>query len=445
MTQSIGQTLPGLIRLHEAARRDRRLRFDNLLHHVTVELLEKAYYGLNRRAASGVDGEDWKSYGEGLQARLSELHTRLHTNRYKPQHVKRIWLTKANGKQRPIGITAIEDKVVQQALAWILEAIYERDFLGFSYGFRPDRSQHQALDAVYMAVTVKKISWVLDADIKGFFDAIDHTWMMRFLAHRIADKRLLRIIERTLKCGVDEDGKRERTEVGTPQGAVISPLLGNIYLHYVLDLWVHQWRKRMARGEMTIVRYADDSVIGLQHRDDGQRFVRELKERLGKFGLSLNDEKTRLIEFGRFAKSNRAQRGEGKPETFDFLGFTHMCSRRRSDGGFTLKRYTIAKRQREKLKQVKQVLKRTLHRHPLDIGRWLKRVVQGYLNYFAVPGNRRALDAFRAEVCRAWLRALRRRSQKSAGLPWKKMAHLIRQFIPSVRVLHPYPNQRLRV
>lgn len=445
MTQSIGQTSSGLIRLHEAARRDRRLRFNNLLHHVTVELLEKAYYSLNRKAASGVDGEDWSSYGEGLQPRLIQLHCRLHTNRYKPQHVKRIWLTKANGKLRPIGITAIEDKIVQQALVWILEAIYESDFLGFSYGFRPGRSQHQALDAVYMAITVRKISWVLDADIKGFFDAIDHTWMMRFLAHRIADKRLLHIIERTLKCGVDEDGKRERTVVGTPQGAVLSPILGNIYLHYVLDLWAHQWRNRSANGEVTLVRYADDSVIGFQYRHESQRFLAALKERLEQFGLSLNEEKTRLIEFGRFAQSNCAQRGGGKPETFDFLGFTHLCARRRSDGGFTIKRYTIAKRQREKLKQVKQALKKTRHRHPLDVGRWLKRVVQGYFNYFAVPGNKRALDAFRAEVCRAWLRALRRRSQKSAGLTWDKMTRLIKRFIPSVRVLHPYPNQRLSV
>ena len=445
MTQSIGQTPPGLIRLHEAARRDRRLRFSNLLHHVTVELLEKAYYALNRKAAAGVDGEDWSRYGEKLHERLPELHQRLHTHRYKPKHVKRIWLTKANGKLRPIGITAIEDKVVQQALVWILEAIYESDFLGFSYGFRPGRSQHQALDAVYVAISVRKVSWVLDADIKGFFDAIDHDWMMRFLAHRIADKRILHIIERTLKCGVDEDGKRERTVVGTPQGAVLSPLLGNIYLHYVLDLWAHQWRNRSARGETTIVRYADDSVIGFQYRDDGLRFVAELKERLAKFGLSLNEEKTRLIEFGRFAQSNRAQRGVGKPETFDFLGFTHMCSRRRSDGGFTIRRYTIAKKQRDKLKQVKQVLKKTRHRHPFDVGKWLRRVVQGYLNYFAVPGNKQALDAFRAEICRAWLRALRRRSQKSGGMPWKRMTALIKRFIPSVRVLHPYPNQRLCV
>jgi len=445
MTQSIELPPPGLARLQEAAKRDRQLRFNNLMTHVTVELLEKAFHSLNRQAASGVDGLDWKHYAEDLRQRLDQLNVRLHTNRYKPRPVKRIWIPKANGKLRPIGITAIEDKVVQQALVWILEAIYERDFLGFSYGFRSGRSQHQALDAVYMAVTVKKVGWVLDADIQGFFDTIDHTWMMRFLAHRIADPRLLRMIERTLKCGVEENGQRERTVVGTPQGAVISPLLGNIYLHYVLDLWAHRWRRRAARGETYIVRYADDSVVGFQYRADGQRFLRELKTRLGQFGLSLNDDKTRLIEFGRFAQRNCAERGGGKPATFDFLGFTHICSRRRSDGGFLLKRYTIAKRQRDKLGKIKQALRRNRHRHPFEVGRWLRRVVEGYLNYFAVPGNRRALDAFRSEICRTWLRALRRRSQKSKGLPWRKMTRLIRLFIPSVRIRHPYPNQRLRV
>ena len=445
MTQSIEQTRPGLIRLREAAKRDRRLRFNNLLHHVTADLLEKAYNSLNKKAAVGIDGQDWTSYGEHLHQQLAQLNARIHTNCYKPQPVKRIHISKANGQLRPIGITAIEDKIVQLALVWILEAIYETDFLGFSYGFRPGRSQHHALDAVHVAISERKVGGVLDADIKGFFDTIEHAWLMKFLNHRIADKRLLRIIERTLKCGVDDDGKRTKTVVGTPQGAVISPLLGNIYLHYVLDLWAHQWRKRTARGDMYIVRYADDTVIGFQYRDDGERFRQSLKDRFAKFGLSLNDDKTRLSEFGRFAQSNRAKRGEGKPETFDFLGFTHICAKRRSDGGFMVKRFTIAKKQRAKLIQIKQTLMRIRHRHPYDVGRWLHRVVQGYFNYFAVPGNRRAMDAFRAEVCRAWIKALRRRSQKSAGLPWSQMTRLLRRFIPSARILHPYPNQRFSV
>lgn len=345
MTQSMRQTRPGLIRLREAAKRDSRLRFDNLLHHITVELLAEAYRNLNRRAAPGVDAQDWTSYGSNLEEKLVNLCQRLHTNTYRARPVLRQWIPKANGQQRPIGITAVEDKVVQQALVWILEAIYENDFKGFSYGFRPGRSQHDALDAVYMAVTTRRVSWVLDADIKGFFDAVEHGWMMRMLKERIADNRLLALIERMLKSGVQEDGRWNRAEVGTPQGAVISPVLGNIYLHYVLDLWAHRWRKRTARGEVYIIRYADDSVLCFQHRSDGERFVRELKQRLAKFGLSLNEEKTRLIEFGRFAAANRHRRGQRKPETFDFLGLTHICARRRSDGKFKLMRITIAKRQ----------------------------------------------------------------------------------------------------
>lgn len=445
MTQSMVQKRPGLIRLCEAAKGARKQRFDNLLHHIDTELLHEAYHSLNRKATKGVDGEDWHSYGEGLNSRLAELCRRIHTNTYRTQPVLRQWIPKANGEHRPIGITTVEDKVVQQAVTWLLEVIYENDFKGFSYGFRPGRRQHDALDAVYMAITTRKVSWVLEADIKGFFDAVEHGWMIRMLEQRIADKRLLRLIERMLKSGVEEEGKRSRTEVGTPQGAVISPILGNIYLHYVLDLWVHRWRKRSARGEMYIVRFADDSVFGFQNRGDGQRFERELKERLAKFGLSLNEEKTRLIEFGRFAAANRQQRGEGKPETFDFLGFTHICSTRRSDGGFKLMRITIAKKQRQKLKQLRGKLMRIRHWHPFDLGVWLKRIVQGYFNYFAVPDNQRALNGFRTEVCRALLKALRRRSQKGASLTWAEVTKLIRRFVPSVRVLHPYPNQRLCV
>lgn len=445
MTQSMRQTRPGLIRLREAAKRDSRLRFDNLLHHITVELLAEAYRNLNRRAAPGVDAQDWTSYGSNLEEKLVNLCQRLHTNTYRARPVLRQWIPKANGQQRPIGITAVEDKVVQQALVWILEAIYENDFKGFSYGFRPGRSQHDALDAVYMAVTTRRVSWVLDADIKGFFDAVEHGWMMRMLKERIADNRLLALIERMLKSGVQEDGRWNRTEVGTPQGAVISPVLGNIYLHYVLDLWAHRWRKRTARGEVYIIRYADDSVLCFQHRSDGERFVRELKQRLAKFGLSLNEEKTRLIEFGRFAAANRHRRGQRKPETFDFLGLTHICARRRSDGKFKLMRITIAKRQRDKLKQIRRVLMRNRHRHPYDVGVWLKRLVQGYFNYFAVPDNHKTLDRFRTEVCRAWLKALRRRSQKGAGMNWIQVTRLIRRFIPTLSVLHPYPNQRFCV
>lgn len=445
VTQSTRQTRPGLIRLREAAARDPKLRFTNLLHHIDIELLEEAYRALNRNAKAGVDGEDWSSYGVDLTPKLDDLCRRLHTNRYRTRPVLRCWIPKANGEQRPIGITSIEDKIVQQAIVWILEAIHENDFLGFSYGFRPGRSQHHALDAVYMAVTTRKVSWVLDADISKFFDTVEHGWLMRMLKERIADRRLLHLIERVLKSGVVDAGVWTGTEVGTPQGAVISPILGNIYLHYALDLWAIRWRKRNAVGEMYIVRYADDSVFGFQHRSDGTRFQRDLRRRLEKFGLSLNAEKTRLIEFGRFAAANRKQRGERKPETFEFLGFTHICSKRRSDGKFKLLRITIAKRQRSKLSQLREVLMRKRHRHPFEVGAWLRRIVQGHNNYYGVPGNYKALNAFRSEVCRAWLKALRRRSQKSADLNWSTFSRLVKRFIPSAQVSHPYPNQRLRV
>jgi RNA-directed DNA polymerase len=445
MTQSMIETRPGLIRIREAAKRKPELQFNNLFHHLDVELLGEAYRHLKRNAAPGVDGVDWAGYGEELEKNLEVLVRRLHTQCYRTQAVLRQWIPKANGQKRPIGITTVEDKVVQQGVVWLLEAIYEREFLGFSYGFRSGRSQHDALDAVYMAVTTRKVSWVLDADIKGFFDAIEQDWLMEMLKERIADKRLLRLIERMLKSGVQDEGKWNKTEVGTPQGAVISPMLGNIYLRYVLDLWAHQWRKRKARGEVYIVRYADDSVLGFQYRSDGERFLEAFKGRLAKFGLSLNEEKTRLIEFGRFADGNRRERGAGKPEVFEFLGFTHLCSKRRSDGGYKLLRQINSKRQRSKLRLIKETLMRTRHRHPYKVGAWLKRVVQGYYNYFAVPDNHKSLSAFRREVCRAWLKALRRRSQKGEGMSWEKAKKLIKRFIPSTRVLHPYPSERFGV
>ncbi len=445
MTQSMGQTPPGLTRLREAARQDRRLRFTNLLHHLSPELLEQAYYALNRQAKPGVDGEDWARFGEDLPARLADLHARIQSNRYKPQPVKRVHIPKPDGQQRALGVTTVEDKVVQQALVWVLESIYEVDFVGFSYGFRPGRDQHQALDAVYMAITTRRVNWVLDADIAGFFDSIDHDWLMRLLEVRIADRRILRLIERMLKAGVMENGRRSKQQVGTPQGAVISPLLGNIYLHYALDRWVQQWRQRHARGEVYVVRYADDAVAGCQYQADAEQLHRELDARLRRFALGLHDDKTRLIEFGRFARSNRRRRGQGKPATFDFLGFTHICSQRRRDGGFKLKRISMAKRLRAKLHQIKHVLYRYRHSDPHVVGRWLHRVVQGFFNYHAIPDNHQALQTFRTAVNRYWFRALRRRSQKTADLPWHRFQRLVRRYIPTVRVLHPYPNQRLRV
>lgn len=444
-TQRVAPGLFGLARLHAIAKQDRSLRFNNLLHHITQKSLVEAYKNLNQKSARGVDGESWTDFGKDLQNRIQDLHKRIHTQKYKPQAVRRIWLTKPNGEKRPIGVTAVEDKVVQQALVWVLENIYEADFLGFSYGFRPGRSQHMALDAVFVAISQKKVNWVLDADISKFFDTIDHNWLMRFLQHRIADKRVLHLIQIIIKAGVLDKNRYTKTVVGTPQGAVLSPLLANIYLHYVLDLWVNQWRKKNARGECYIIRYADDTVLGFQNRLDGNYFKESLEKRLEQFGLSLNSEKTRLLEFGRFAYRDRKRRKQdNKPETFDFLGFTHICSTRRSDGGFMIKRFTVAKKLKAKAKEIRQQLLTHRNKDIYVQGRWLKSVVTGHNNYFAVPGNINALNQFRVEICRTWLRALRRRGQRHP-ISWKKLNKLIKIFIPNAKILHPYPDKRLRV
>jgi len=432
-------------RVREAARKDARQRFTSLLHHIDVDLLWQAYGALKRDAAAGVDDVTWREYGEGPREHLHELHDRIQGGRYRAKPSKREWIPKPDGRQRPIGIAALEDKIVQKCLVWVLEQIYEEDFMGFSYGFRPGKSQHHALDALYVAITQRKVSWVLDADIRGFFDALDHGWLMKFVEHRVADPRVLRLIRKFLRAGVSEDGQWSKTEVGTPQGAVISPLLANIYLHYVLDLWVCWWRRHHALGEVYVIRYCDDFVLGFQYRSDAKRLKSELEQRLAKFSLELHQDKTRLIEFGRFAAANRDKRGERKPETFDFLGFTHYCAKRRSDGGFTVGRKTIAKRMRAKLKEVHQTLmrKRSL---PISLqGKWLGSVIRGHFNYYAVPGNAPALNAFRTLAVRSWRKALRRRSQKGRTMTWSRFGPWIAKWIPPVRILHPYPSQRLRV
>ncbi|MBP23641.1 MAG: group II intron reverse transcriptase/maturase [Alcanivorax sp.] len=439
-TQSEGETGSGLFRLRTAAKRDCRCQFNNLLHHISEARLAEAYRALNRKAALGVDGVSWEAYGENLLGNLADLHRRLHSGSYRPRPSKRIWIPKANGQQRPIGVASLEDKIVQQAMVWVLESIYEEEFLGFSYGFRPGRSQHQALDALYMSLTTRKVSWVLDADIQGFFDELDHEWLMQFVSHRISDARVLEILVRTLRAGVDDEGERSRTEVGTPQGAVISPLLANIYLHYVLDLWIHQWRQRHARGEVYMIRYADDFVLGFQYESDGRALHKQLVKRLAEFGLKLHPDKTRLIEFGRFAASNSKEKSKGKPESFDFLGFTHRCGRRR-DGAFTVQRQTIAKRQRATLKEIRGWLRRNLMVNVHDQGRWLRKVFTGLCNYYGVPGNRQSLEAFRTEICRYWRKALRRRGNKRP-ISWVNMNKLLKRWIPKTRTVHPYPNQR---
>lgn len=440
-TQSRGPVSFGLSGVRNAARRDKRMRFTALLHHVTPELLRESFLDLKRQAAPGIDGVTWDDYAVGLEGRIADLHNRIHRGTYRAQPSKRTWIPKPDGRQRPLGIAALEDKVVQQAAKTVLECIYEADFLGFSYGFRPGRGCHNALDALWVGLTQRNVNWVLDADIRGFFDAINHEWLMKFLQHRIADRRMLRLLQKWLRAGVSEDGEWSPTTVGTPQGAVISPLLANVVLHYVLDLWIADWRKRRATGDVIIVRYADDFVIGFERQTDAERCLRDLRDRFHKFGLELHPEKTRLIEFGRYAAKRRFKRGQGKPETFNFLGFTHICGKTRK-GAFTIKRRSIAKKLRAKLQEIKARLTRCLHAKVQDTGRWLRQVVQGWFNYHAVPGNFRCLAQFLMEVEQLWRRALRRRSQRGRRWNWSRMQTVCRRWLPKPRILHPYPDQR---
>jgi RNA-directed DNA polymerase len=440
-TQSRTSVSIGLQGVREAARKKPHVRFTALLHHVTVDLLWESFHSLKRQASPGVDGMTWRQYEDGLPGRLSDLHERIHIGTYHAQPSRRTYIPKADGKMRPLGIAALEDKIVQQAVVTVLNAVYEEDFLGFSYGFRPGRSTHHALDALYVAITEKRINWVLDADIRSFFDTIEHGWLLKFLEHRIADQRLLRLIQKWLRAGVSEEGTWTRTEMGTPQGAVISPLLANVYLHYALDLWAEQWRRRNTRGDIIIIRYADDFVMGFQHYGEAERFLGDLRERMAKFGLALHPEKTRLIEFGKFAIGSRKRQGLGKPETFDFLGFTHICSTTRKGRHFMIKRKTITKRLRRKLQEVKLELKRKMHDAIPEVGCWLGAVIRGFMNYYAVPGNFRSLKAFRSEVMQRWFRTLRRRSQKG-HMTWKSFLQLVDKWLPKCRILHGYPDER---
>jgi group II intron reverse transcriptase/maturase len=433
-----------LDRVRQVAKRDRCARFTALLHHVTVDRLRDAYRRSKREAAPGVDGVTWAQYGERLEDNLRALHDRLHRGAYRAKPTRRAYIPKADGRSRPLGIAAMEDKIVQRAVVEVMNAIYEQDFLGFSYGFRPGRNQHQALDALAVGIGTKKVSYVLDADIRGFFDAIDHGWLRKFVEHRIADKRVLRLLRRWLAAGVMEGGSWTSSTQGTPQGATVSPLLANVYLHYVFDLWVQRWRKTRARGEMIVVRYADDFVVGFQYQADAERFLAELRERVRRFGLELHPDKTRVLAFGRFAALQRRQRGErGSPETFHFLGFTHVCSRTKQ-GRFLLRRRTMAQRMRAQLKEVKTELRRRRHRPIAEQGIWLGRVVRGHYAYYAVPTNIRALQAFRTQVERHWRAALMRRSQRGR-VTWARMRRLSARWIPPPRVLHPWPSVRFAV
>jgi RNA-directed DNA polymerase len=429
-----------LDRVRRVARKDRKVRFTALLHHVTVDLLREAYGALNPKAATGVDGVTWAEYGLELEQRLVDLHARVQRGAYRALPARRVFIPKPDGRLRPLGIAALEDKIVQRALVEVLNAVYEQDFLGISYGFRPGRGPHDAADALAVAITSRRVNWVLDADIREFFTSLDQSWLVRFLEHRIADERVLRLIAKWLQAGMIEDGEYSSTEDGTAQGASISPLLANVYLHYVFDLWAQQWRRRNARGDMVLVRFADDYVAGFEHREDAERFLAQLRERLARFGLELHPDKTRLIEFGRFAAQNRERRGEGKPETFDFLGFTHICAKTKR-GRFKLKRITSTKKMRAKLKTVKTEMMRRREDPIPEQGHWLASVLRGHYRYYAVPDNSEALRGFRRQIIAHWRRALSRRSQKDR-MTWEQIRRHADRWLPQPRIMHPWPDAR---
>ena len=429
-----------LDRVRQLARKDKDVRFTALLHHVTVDRLREAYRAISPNAAAGVDGITWRDYGRDLEANLLDLHARVHRGAYRARPTRRVFIPKADGRLRPLGVAALEDKILQRAVVEVLNAIYEEDFLGFSYGFRPGRSPHDALDALSVGIVRKKVNYVLDADIRDFFTRLDQSWLEKFLEHRIADERVLRLIQKWLRAGVIEDGEWSESLDGTAQGASVSPLLSNVYLHYVFDLWADQWRRRHARGDVVLSRFADDYVAGFEHREDAERFLADLRDRFAQFGLELHPEKTRLIEFGRYAAENRARRGDRKPETFDFLGFTHICAKTRN-GRFKLKRITIKKKMRAKLSSVKTEIRRRWHHSIPEQGRWLASVLAGHYRYYAVPDNIRALQAFREAIIRLWLKALRRRSQRS-GMTWERIRRFAERWLPTARIQHPWPTTR---
>lgn len=440
-TQSWTKGMPSALqRVREVAKKNKKQQFTALMHHVTLEALHESYKAIRQDAATGVDGVTWQQYGRALGSNLQDLHAKLHCGAYRAKPSRRVFIPKASGGRRPLGIAALEDKIVQGAVAPILNAIYEEDFLGFSYGFRPGRSQHQALDALAVGIRRKKVNWVLDADIRGFFDTIDHKWLFKFVEHRIADKRILRLIRKWLTAGYVEEGKQVASTVGSPQGATISPLLANVYLHYVMDLWVGQWRKRRAQGEVLVVRYADDVVFGFQLESDARRFWNDLRQRLAKFHLELHPDKTKLIRFGRFASLDRQRRQLGKPETFTFLGFDHICGQNRI-GRFLVMRLTNSKRMRARLAAIKVALRRRLHWPVPKVGKWLSSVVRGYFEYHAVPMNFDKVAQFRSQVIRTWCKTLRRRSQRHR-FDWARMTRLANSWLPKARILHPWPETR---
>jgi RNA-directed DNA polymerase len=438
--ESVSQALD---RVRQAARQRRKEKFTALFHHLSIDLLGEAFLALKRDAAPGVDDLTWQTYAADLERNLTDLHARVQRGAYRALPSRRTYIPKADGRQRPLAVAALEDKIVQRATVAVLNSIYEEEFLGFSYGFRPQRGQHDALDALVVGITRKRVNFILDADVRSFFDEVSQTWLVRFVEHRIGDPRIVRLIQKWLKAGVLEDGVVTVSDKGTGQGSVISPLLANVYLHYVFDLWADRWRRREATGDVIIVRYADDIVVGFEHEADARRFWDAMQKRFEEFALSLNPDKTRLIEFGRHAVVRRTRRGLGKPETFNFLGFTFICGRSRS-GQFLIKRKSRRDRMRIKLKEIKQEMQRRRHQPIPEQGKWLAQVVRGYFAYHAVPTNSASIRAFRHYVVDLWRRSLSRRSQKG-GITWQRIKQIADDLLPRAKILHPWPQQRFAV
>jgi group II intron reverse transcriptase/maturase len=438
--ESVSQALE---RVRQAARQGKKEKFTSLLHHVDTAMLRTAFYAMKRDAAPGVDGMTWETYERDLDRRIEELYARVKSGAYRALPSRRSYIPKEDGSKRPLAVMALEDKIVQRATAAMLSAIHEEDFLGFSYGFRPKRSQHDALDALIVGISSKKVNFILDADIRSFFTEVSQEWVVRFLEHRIGDTRILRLVQKWLRAGVLEDGIVTIEEKGTGQGSVISPLLSNVYLHYVFDLWAERWRRREATGDMIMIRYADDLVVGFQHESDARRFWDAMRDRLREFSLSLHPDKTRLIEFGRFAAQNCKKRGRAKPETFKFLGFVLICDKSRR-GDFRIRRKSRRDRMHAKLREIKEALRQRTNRPIPETGKWLAQVVSGYFAYHAVPTNGLALTAFRYHVTMLWHRQLCRRSQR-ARLVWTRMAKLADEFLPKPQILHPWPSVRFAV
>lgn len=428
-------------RVRENAIKDKRLQFTSLMHHITPTGLKQSFYQLKRKAAKGVDGVSWQDYQEDSDKKLIDLHARIQDGSYKPQPARQIYLSKDDGTQRPLSIQCIEDKIAQHAMVILLNQIYEADFMGFSYGFRPNRSQHDALDALTYGISKKKVNWVLDLDLQKFFDTVEHDWLIRMIEHRVGDKRLIKLITRWIKVGVvGENGQRTAAVCGVPQGAVISPLLANIYLHYVFDLWTHQWRGKQAKGEVLITRYADDAVLCFQYEWEARRYLSMIKTRLKAFGLAIHPDKTRLIRFGRFAAKQRAQRNEKKPKSFDFLGFTHYCTTRRN-GEFKVGRKTMRKKFVKQIQIVQLGLRKRMHDSIGETLKWLRSVLRGHMNYYSVPGNFQSVSKFHNAVIRRWLKMLRRRSQRH-HIIWKNFSQWVTKYLPKVRIVHSYPEMR---